>query len=152
MEFSILLRDGINTKKISLVDLARSIDDNTITAKRLSDYQNGVCTPPFVKAKKILLALGINMSDNEIVESLEENAEICRMSKSYTPNPTKKTSIRIRLRDLIPGISPEHVEVILNSRIEGLYGDGSQFSKYVNDLISKDLNEFILEEGKKWPM
>lgn len=146
--FSEILKSEIENQKLSLMALAEMIDDKTITSKRLSEYQNATTSPPFLKAKKILSALGIDMSDEDIKECLKENKDLCSLNRQYAENSTRFISVRLKYKNLIPDYSPEQVEMTLNDRIEKLYGNSHNFTNYIHDLISKDLNEFILEDKK----
>lgn len=146
--FSEILKSEIENQKLSLMALAEMIDDKTITSKRLSEYQNATTSPPFLKAKKILSALGIDMSDEDIKECLKENKDLCSLNRQYAENSTRFISVRLKYKNLIPDYSPEQVEMTLNDRIEKLYGSSHNFTNYIHDLISKDLNEFILEDKK----
>ena len=149
--FSEILKAEIETQKIKLTTLSSNLLDKgyDISSKRLSEYQNGLVNPEFKKAQAILNELGFNFSTDEIVESLELNKEICKVNKEYTSNLYKLVSVRILLKKLIPDLTAEQIETILNDRITDLYGDKTKISNYIHDLISKDLNEFILEKEKK---
>lgn len=146
--FSEILKNEIEVQKLSLLRLAEMIDDDMITSKRLSEYQNATTSPPFLKAKKILSALGIYMSDDDIRDCLKENKELCALNKQYAENSTRFISVRLKYKNLIPEYSQEQVEMTLNDRIASLYGSPNKISNYIHDLISKDLNEFILEDKR----
>lgn len=149
LPFSEILKTEITDQGIQLSEVCSLINDDTITAKRLSEYQNGFHSPPFEKARKILDALGYEMSEDDLKESLKENREICRQNKEYSSDRYKVISLRIRFTKLLPGKQPEEVERLLRNRIFDLYGDETRISNYLHDLISKDLDEFILEETKE---
>ena len=151
LPFSEIIKTEIDAQGIKLTTLSSNLEKRgfDITSKRLSEYQNGLCTPDFKKAQAILLELGFDFSANEIIESLELNKEVCKTNKAYTADLYKFVSVRVLLKKLIPNLEPEQIETILNDRIINLYGDKTKISNYIHDLIAKDLNEFILEKEKK---
>ena len=151
LPFSEIIKTEIDAQGIKLTTLSSNLEKRgfDITSKRLSEYQNGLCTPDFKKAQAILLELGFDFTADEIIELLELNKEICKRNKAYTADFYKFVSVRILLKKLIPNLEPEQIESILNDRIINLYGDKTKVSNYIHDLIAKDLNEFILEKEKK---
>lgn len=151
LAFSEIIKTEIEYQEIKLTTLSEALFRKgfNITSKRLSEYQNGISNPSFEKAKAILEELGFSYTLDEIMESLKLNEEICKMNKSYTADLYKFVSVRILLKKLIPRMEAEQIEGILNDRITDLYGDKTKISNYIHDLISKDLNEFILDKEKK---
>lgn len=151
LSFSEIIKTEIYSQEITLTSLSSNLDKKgfNISPKRLSEYQNGLITPSFEKAKAILDELGFTFSSKEIIESLELNREVCKVNKAYTADLYKLISVRVLLKKLIPNMEPEQIETILNDRIINLYGDKTKISNYIHDLISKDLNEFILERKKE---
>ena len=149
--FSEIIKTEIYTQDIKLTTLSERLMEKgfDISSKRLSEYQNGMVNPSFQKAQAILEELGFSYEPAEILESLKLNEEICKTNKSYTADLYKFVSVRLLLKKLIPRMEPEEIEQILNDRIVDLYGDKSKISNYIHDLISKDLNEFILDKEKK---
>lgn len=148
LPFSEIIKTEIYENEIKLTELADKLSDFGITAKRLSEYQNGFCNPPFEKAKAILDCLGFEMDNKELIESLRLNKEVCKENKSYIADRYKFVSVRLNLRKIMPEKEPEYVENMINLRLKSLYHDEKQIGNYIHDLISKDLNEFILEEDK----
>ena len=149
LPFSEILKTEIYENDIKLTDLADRLVDFGITPKRLSEYQNGFSTPPFEKAKAIVETLGFEMEDEELFESLRLNKEICKENKSYTAGRYKFISVRLNLKKIMPDKEPEYTDSMINLRVKSLYHDEKQISNYIHDLISKDLNEFILEEEEE---
>lgn len=149
--FSEIIKTEIYSQGIKLKDLSSNLKKKgyDITSKRLSEYQNGMVNPSFQKAQAILEELGFSYEPEEIVESLKLNEDICKNNKSYIADTYKFISVRLLLKKLIPRLEPEQIESILNDRITDLYGDKTKISNYIHDLISKDLNEFILEKEKE---
>lgn len=149
--FSEIIKIEIYSQGIKLKDLSSNLKKKgyDITSKRLSEYQNGMVNPSFQKAQAILEELGFSYEPEEIVESLKLNEDICKNNKSYIADTYKFISVRLLLKKLIPRLEPEQIESILNDRITDLYGDKTKISNYIHDLISKDLNEFILEKEKE---
>lgn len=151
LPFSEIIKTEIYSQGITLTTLSNNLAERgfDISMKRLSEYQNGLVTPTFEKAQAILDELGFSFTSEEIIESLRLNKEVCKVNKAYTADLYKLVSVRVLLRKLIPNLEPEQIETILNDRIINLYGDKTKISNYIHDLISKDLNEFILEKEKK---
>lgn len=151
LAFSEIVKTEINSQDLKLTTLSDLLFEKgfNISSKRLSEYQNGVSNPSFKNAKAILETLGFDYTSEEILECLENNEDICKTNKSYSSDLYKLISVRILLKKLIPRLGPEEIEQILNDRIVDLYGDKTKISNYIHDLISKDLNEFILEKGEK---
>ena len=151
ISFSEIIKTEIYTQGIKLTTLSSKLEKKgfDISPKRLSEYQNGLNTPDFKKAQAILIELGFDFSTQEILDCLELNKKVCKMNKAYTADLYKLISVRVLLKKLIPNLEPEQIETILNDRIINLYGDKTKISNYIHDLISKDLNEFILEKEKK---
>lgn len=147
-----MLEYGLEDKKGALLDLEYILIDNgitNITRKRLSEYKTGKKTPPFIKAKYILEALGLEMSDEEIEESLELNREEIRNENPYGTNKDISKIISLNISDIVEGRAAfENNERMLTSiveiiedRIEAIYGDKRKWSKYVADLIAADIFE-----------
>lgn len=151
LPFSEIIKAEIYSSGIKLTTLSSNLQKKgfDISPKRLSEYQNGLNTPSFERAQIILNELGFKYKPQEIIESLELNKRVCKNNKAYTADLYKLISVRVLLTKLIPNLEPEQIETILNDRIINLYGDKTKISNYIHDLISKDLNEFILEKEKK---
>lgn len=149
--FSEIIKTELYAQEMKLTTLSARLMERgfDISSKRLSEYQNGMVNPSFEKAQVILNELGFSYTPDEILESLKLNEEVCKTNKSYTADMYKFISVRLLLKKLMPQMEPEETERILNDRIIDLYGDKSRISNYIHDLISKDLNEFILEKEKK---
>ena len=118
-----------------------------INFRRISDYINGQYTPPYTKAKQILDVLGYSMSESELIDSLNANKKYIREINDYKKEKKSEyqTSIRLRLKNILPGREPEYVQFMLENRIVELYGNEGKLSIYIQDLIAADLQRFILE-------
>jgi len=140
--------NGIGCKRLEELLQDEGITD--ISYKRISEYSNAQHTPSFEKARAILSVLGCPISDEELLALLRVNREIIRegstISGTYNINKELHTSIRIKLRRLIPQQSPEENERFLRDRIYELFGREKGLSDYIQWLIMKDLNECIISK------
>lgn len=136
---------GNNTKSLERLLQENDIDD--INFRRISDYVNGQYTPPYTKAKHLLDVLGYSMSEEELVASLDANKEYIKEMSFYKKEKKSEyqTSIRLRLKNILPNREPEYVQFMLENRIMDLYGQDGKLSIYIQDLIATDLQRFILE-------
>ena len=131
----------------SLEGLLQENGVNNINFRRISDYVNGQYTPPYTKAKHLLDAMGYSMSEEELVASLEANKQHIKELSFYKKEKKSEyqTSIRLKLRNILPDREPEYVQFMLENRIKELYGPEGKLSIYIQDLIATDLQRFILE-------
>jgi len=127
-------------------EILKSNDIYDISYKRISEYSNGIHTPSFERAKTMLIVLEYPIEDEALTEALTINREQIKEESRYvnTGNKEIRRTIRIKLKRLLPGKSEEEVERFLWQRIEDLCGDEKQLSNYIQGLIAKDLQEYIL--------
>ena len=135
---------GVGGRKLEAILKENGIDD--ISYKRISDYANGIHTPSFEKARDMLRVLEYSIDDESLLEALKQNREIIKQESDYVLSGSKeiRRTVRIKLKKLLPEKEPEQTEQYLWNRIADLYGDEKQISLYIQELISKDLKEYIL--------
>lgn len=136
---------GVGVRKFEEVLEEQGITD--INFRRISDYKNGNHTPTYDRAKLMLQTLEYDISEEELLEALKENREEIKSQESYLSSEAKEVrrTIRIKLKRLIPDTEPEEVERFLQNRIEELYGDSTRISDYIQSLIAKDLQQYIID-------
>lgn len=149
--FAALLRDAMERAGVGgrrLEDLLHDAGIHNISDKRISEYCNALHTPSYEKARQLLDVLDYPLSDQELLESLRRNRELIRegsaMGGSYDPNRELHTTIRIKLRKLVPGQSAEENERYLHERVLELFGREKSLSDYIQWLIAKDLSESVI--------
>ena len=137
---------GVGVKKLEELLVDAGITD--INFRRISDYKNGLHTPSYDKAKKILSILEYDISEQELLDALNENKESIKDQKKYLSSESKeiRRTIRIKLKRLIPGVEPEEAERYLLTRIEELFGNNKEISNYIQSLIAKDLQQYIIDK------
>ena len=144
--YSALEEDGLSDREFEKILIENGVDN--IGYIRISEYKNGATTPPYSKAKTIIDTLGVEMSEEELVESLKMNKEYVREMNSYSQKKftAYRVSIRMKLQDILPDKEPEQVQFLLDDRIQSLYGSSGKFSSYVKDLIAKDLKQYVIDQ------
>lgn len=135
---------GVGCRRFEEILSSKGITD--ISFKRISDYSNGIHTPSFERAKTLLTALDYPISDQALMDALTLNRELIKEETEYVNvgNKEIRRTIRIKLKRLLPGKTEEETERFLWQRISDLCGDEKQLSLYVQGLIAKDLQEYIL--------
>ena len=155
--FSDLFIQGLKDEGLNMTQLSDILAEkgNEITRRRLSEYYNQVSTPPFEKAREIVKALKIEITDEELIESLKINRDRIKELKqgmnysgreSYTGGMESKINkvISLNLSNFCEGMTAELVEEKIRERLNLLYGETEKnekyrMSRYVKDLIKKDL-------------
>ena len=137
---------GVGVRKLEELLIDAGITD--INFRRISDYKNGNYTPSYVKAKQMLNVLDYEISEEELMDALQENRESIKDQEEYLNSESKeiRTTIRIKLKRLIPDTGPEEAERYLQERITELYGDETKLSNYVQSLIAKDLQQYVIDK------
>ena len=140
--------DEAGVKCKGLEDLLQERGIDNITLKRLSEYKNGVSTPPFEKAKTILEVLDWEVDDDYLIASLSKNRENIKSDQTYLPERNRflHKQLRIRYRSIMPDEEPEVCERFLSERVKEITGNENDITQYIRVLIAKDLNEFILNK------
>ena len=147
--FSQILDTAMESNSITTVgleEILKSKGINNIGFRRISEYRSSKTTPSFEKAKSILACLNINMTEEELLDSLHANRQSIKYLKYTAPQQDEilKIHANLNLMELFPDREPDEVAFILDERIESLYGDAGNRANYVKDLILKDLKEYIL--------
>lgn len=137
---------GVGVKKLEDILVDKGVYN--INFRSISDYKNGVHTPSYSKAKALLDALDYKVTEDELLSMLEQNKKDIKENNDYlySDNVELRRTIRIKLKRLLPGVEPEVAERYLKDRIQSIYGDETRLSIYIQNLISKDLKQYILEE------
>lgn len=120
-----------------------------ITYRRLSEYCNGIYTPPMEKARLLLDVLDYSISDQELISCLKANREYSKLRpRNYRKKEDKEIRIfaRLKLSKLMPHQLPDRTALLLSERIEDLCGAPNAYTEYVQALIAKDLSEYILNK------
>ena len=76
--FSQILDTAMENNSITTVgleEILRSKGINNIGFRRISEYRSSKTTPSFEKAKSILACLNINMTEEELLDSLHANRQ-----------------------------------------------------------------------------
>ena len=117
-----------------------------ISFKRISEYANGLHTPSFERARVLLRVLEFTIDDEALLEALRLNREMIREEAAYMSDRSReiRRTVRIKLKPLLPGRTAEEAERFLWSRIEELCDGERKLSLYIQNLISKDLREYII--------
>ena len=150
MKFSDILDAAMRDYGVGVRNFAEVLEEQGITDinfRRISDYRNGNHTPTYDRAKLMLRALEYEISEEELLDALRENREEIKNQESYLNSESKEVrrTIRIKLKRLIPNIEPEEAERFLQNRIEELFGDSSRISDYIQSLIAKDLQQYVID-------
>ncbi|GEM_PF-1920945 len=118
-----------------------------ISERRISEYCNGMYTPPFEKAKQMLEVLNYSITDSELLEALRANREYAKIRpKSYRRKDDReiRISVRLKLSKIMPDQPADRTALIMDERIEHLCGSRNNYTDYIQALINKDLSEYIL--------
>ena len=131
--------------------VAGVLNDNgveDIDFRRVSDYMKGTRVPKHKKAASILRALDYEISDMDLEDLLDYSRDESRKTNMELADMRSRLSTRavyIDFSKLMEGFESEEAKLLMNNRIVEIYGDEKNASRYVNDLIRKDLEEYILE-------
>lgn len=137
---------GIGIRKLEEILVDQGITD--INFRRISEYKSGKFTPSYEKAKILLNALDYSISEEELLESLKENRESIKFEEEYIMTEQKeiRRTIRIKLKNIMPDEEPEVAERYLKERIASIFGDEKNLSNYIQSLIAKDLQQYIIDK------
>ena len=142
-----------------VTDVVNDLEDINIDRRRISDYMKGLRVPKPKQAAAILRALDLEMDFEELEDILEyskdESQRLNRELEEIRVRALRRNpgdaysavsvrSLDIDLSSLLDGFGSEEAKLMLNERIAELYGDEKYASRYVGDLIRKDLTELIL--------
>ena len=152
LPFSEILDAIITSMNCSNVEFSEYLKKKNvfISEKRISEYRNRTTNISYPRAREMLNAINYKVSEQELIQSIEENENIIK-SMNYQNETYLKSGIRINLRSLLDNENqPEKVKVILEERIEYLFGKSKgKLNTYIGNLIKKDLEKFILERDDK---
>ena len=113
---------GVGCKRFEEILQDHGIED--ISYKRISDYCNGLYTPSYEKARVMLETLEYPISDDELTEAIQLNRELIKAESEYVAADSKeiRRTIRIKLKRLLPEMTPEETERYLSQRVADLCG------------------------------
>lgn len=152
MKFSDILDTAMTDYGVGVRKFEEILNENgiyDIDFRRISDYRRGTHSPSYDRAKILLENLEYDISEKELLNSLKENREDIKNQDIYLNSDAKeiRRTIRIKLKRLLPDKEPEEIERILLERIGLLFDDEKQISNYIQSLIAKDLQEYIVDKG-----
>lgn len=154
--FSLLLKKAMEEYGVGSTKLAEILKEqgvNNISNKRISEYTRAVSTPSLEKAKVIMSVLEYPIDEEDLKESLALNRELIRDEHMQdtialeSNNYARALVVRVRLRNITPGQPTIDTERRVMDRARDLFGT-QDIARYVEKLISKDLQEDILKGGK----
>ena len=145
--FCSILNYAMDQYAVNATRLSELLNDagENVSRKRISAYMNAERTPKFERAKMMLSVLSYPISDSELKDSLEKNREYIKDETNFELRGINK-SILLKYKNILPERPPEEVGILLDERIEMLFGDRKCFSAYIQKLIGKDLREYILSK------
>ena len=146
-----LYRLGLSRKGWSCSELSRQMQNNgyMISERSLQRYKRGETLPSILSAEEIFKTLEIEMSREYLRGLLSE--QIPEFDMGYEKNRYLSKSLRLRIRSLSNQISDEgQIMIALQKRIaETQRGDNPSFTKYIENLVQKDIDEKILKSIRK---
>lgn len=148
--------ESAELKSKGLEDLLVQSGITNITWRRIGEYLRQETTPDPEKARQIFDVLGYEISDEQILDSLQMNREEIRNSKEMiTTFNRREITVRVRysnikLKNKVYTNSERETksstELLIQDRLEKLYGKSEgMMTTYVQELIGKDLDSFILK-------
>ena len=140
-----LVSQNLGGKEMEELLKERGVSD--ISYKRVSDYRRGLHIPAFERAKAMMEALDIPITDEQLLTALKNDKERRKrdVRNQITDNVFFKSAVRFKPGELLDGCDEDTALEILHARMKELYGSDSQFSAYVTELIRKDLEQYIVE-------
>lgn len=151
--FGLMLSGAMEAQHVSckrLEDYLVVSGVTTISRKRIGEYRNSQHTPSFEKARLLFQALGYEISDEELLESLRRNRYVIASGNTVSGTNERfgrrelRTTIRLKLWKVVPFQTTEETEREIKKRICDLFGDERRMGDYVQWLIAKDLKEAII--------
>lgn len=145
-----MLDSGINSYADLEELLKRTHPDCAITERRLAEYARCRHVPPKEKAELILSVLGKDTDNEDLNAALRKSREYARLmtketAEAYTQEI--KVSMRLKPERILPGEDPARTAALINIRAQEI-GKNGGMREYVEALIRKDLNEYILDTEK----
>ena len=131
-----------------------------ISPRTVQKYIKGNLVPSYQKAKDILKIIGTNLSETELLALLEESKRQMNDLEKYggfsktinpgeienMPNQTLRKRIAINAKEFTflndTDVPNEYSIDLIEQRVADEYGDSKySFSRYIRDLINKDMKE-----------
>lgn len=151
ISFFYLYEAGLSKKNWKCTTLFKEMKKKKkafVTVRTLQRYRSREVLPNFNTAKAIYETLGIEATDEEVMQSLQE---VQKRDLAYENSKYIDRNVRLRISRLSRKIvGNASIQMELNNRIrETQNGDRPNFNKYVSDLIQKDIDEHILPNIRK---
>lgn len=147
--FDSLMDNGYYHNNRTVSEMTESLG-RKVSLRNIQRYRARTTVPSLENAIVLMEALNQTYSVEEIIESLQLEKDFQTISSSYEES-TIAHMVTIRYDDLNDaiGLAPGYdVETLLNERVQDLCGtQPTAFSRYVRDLIAKDIKENILGEN-----
>lgn len=158
-------RFPVNSNR-QLIDTLNS-SNVTLSMRMLQMIRKGNKVPSYFMAKEILKGLGVEMSDDDLVDvianskkeigeiknrqyvSRNESNGIYYRAEEKTDLDEPQIKVALNISEIeVEGIEPFMVESILNQRIDELYNEDKTTVRYIKDLIKYDLEHNVLKGDK----
>lgn len=153
MFFDEVLTIAMNDMGIGCVNLEEILEEKNskISYKTISAYMRGMRLPSYERAKILFAHLQIEIQEDELIDLLNRSRERIKNQKNYFKEEAteirRTITIRIKPKNISPGLSAYQGMRVLEERIKDMFGDETKLSDYVKHLITKDLKEFVLEKN-----
>lgn len=143
--FSEIMNENMQTEVKANRRLMEGIEDKThVTMRTIQRYRSGERVPDLLTAKYILNFLRINLDEDELCEILSHSQNESKKIRNTKKETLNSISINLENIDLGIDIDPVAKNQIIDDRIYELFKDSGSLKKYIETLISKDLNDHIL--------
>lgn len=150
--FGDILSLALKEKNLVFRDFSseRGYKNVKLSHSTISQYISGFNTPSYELAREILIALDIQIAEEDLIKVLKRSRKRAKQRKKYyTEEATdirKTITVRIKPENISPELSVYQGARIIEERIKYLFGNEKKFSEYVKMLVIKDIKEFILEK------
>lgn len=122
-----------------------------ISMRSLQRYRASSSIPSLLIASEIINCLDPSITLDEIKESiLLEKEKQEKLDSDNSGIMNKFVSFKIKEMDSGIGLGEYDITNLIDNRIKELYGNNKRgFSKYIEDLVIKDLKEYILTTAER---
>ena len=136
---------GMTNRKVALEiqeKLRKENSNVSLSYPAFFAYRNFTMVPTFEKALIIVNFFNYDISNEDLSAILEySRSELKKMREDEAKDI--RQGIRIKPSNFYEGLSASELEIIINQRIDELYGEGNgSMNAYVNDLIKNDLIKY----------
>lgn len=146
LPFHLILQSAMNEEKLSPAKLA-AMSEGNIKERTIRNYRNGSTVPTVQIAREICNLLNIELSDEDLVKSLNLSLERKLEYALREPVDAIRKQLFIKAEDLDFGDldldDAQKIELI-ERRVEELFGlEKTNFSMYIKKLIEDDIKDTI---------